>query len=89
MPAKGTTHNKARERYLLIPGFSFEVTFNPPFGNNLDTRFQEVSGLSAEIPVEEVVEGGVKPFRAQTAEKCQVSEPYPEKRDDGQCVGVD
>lgn len=62
MPDKNTNSANTKGGYLLIPGFHFEVEFSPSLGKTQDTKFQEVSGLSAEISVEEVVEGGVNDY---------------------------
>lgn len=43
-------------------GFHFRVHFDLDGATDRDTRFQEVTGLSAEIGVEEVVEGGENRF---------------------------
>lgn len=47
--------------YVIPVGFHFSVTFG---GNSPDneTRFQEVTGLSAEVTVEELREGGRNDF---------------------------
>lgn len=39
-------------------GFHFRVAFNLPGVTTADARFAEVSGLSAELGIEELVEGG-------------------------------
>lgn len=62
MSDKKTNKSNDKGRYLLIPGFSFKVEFNPPFKNIQDMRFQEVTGLTAETSIEEVVEGGVNDY---------------------------
>jgi phage tail-like protein len=45
-----------------VPGFHFRVTFEGLEPTDIDTRFQEVSGLSAEISTEELAEGGENRF---------------------------
>ncbi|HNW99399.1 MAG TPA: phage tail protein [Bacteroidales bacterium] len=45
------------ERYPLV-GFHFKVTFIEMLGAEIDSRFHEVTGLSAELTVEELAEGG-------------------------------
>ncbi|MFN8356907.1 MAG: phage tail protein [Spirosomataceae bacterium] len=46
-----------------IPGFHFAVYFDKLFpAGLLDTRFQEVVGLSAELTLEEINEGGENRF---------------------------
>jgi phage tail-like protein len=47
--------------YYPPVGFHFKVEF-PAFGNNNDSRFQSVSGLSLEFDVENVKEGGENRF---------------------------
>lgn len=51
------THNN---QYLL--GFHFSVSFIGLENKDISIPFQEVSGLSAEIQVEEVAEGGVNTY---------------------------
>jgi len=48
--------------YYPPVGFHFKVTFSVDGVTDMDTRFQEVSGLSAEIGIEEVNEGGENRF---------------------------
>ena len=50
-------------RYPL-PGFHFNVTFDglPGGATAIDSRFAEVSGLSSELAVEELAEGGENRF---------------------------
>jgi phage tail-like protein len=43
-------------------GFHFKVEFNLEGATEADVRFQEVSGLSAEVGTEEIVEGGENRF---------------------------
>jgi len=45
------------EKYPLV-GFHFKVTFIELFGAEIDSRFHEVTGLSAEMTIEELPEGG-------------------------------
>jgi phage tail-like protein len=47
--------------YYPPVGFHFKVSF-PAFGNNNDSRFQSVGGLSLEYDVENVKEGGENRF---------------------------
>lgn len=51
------------EEFFLIPGFHFSVVFEGlgPVAA-IDTRFQEVSGLNAELSTEELTEGGENRF---------------------------
>ena len=44
--------------YYPPVGFHFEVKFQFSLSNSADTRFQEVSGLSSEVGIEEIEEGG-------------------------------
>lgn len=44
--------------YYPPVGFHFEVKFQFSSANSADTRFQEVAGLTSEVGLEEVVEGG-------------------------------
>lgn len=46
--------------YNIPVSFHFKVDFGSEYAN--DVRFQEVGGLTAEIGVEELVEGGVNTF---------------------------
>lgn len=48
--------------YYPPVGFHFKVEFGLPNLNNNDARFQEVSGLTSELGIEEVVEGGENRF---------------------------
>ena len=48
--------------YYPPVGFHFRVEFLDIESNDNDIRFQEVSGLSSELTVEEVVEGGENRF---------------------------
>ena len=48
--------------WLPPVGFHFRVEFNMPGLDIMDARFQEVSGLTAEIGTEELVEGGENRF---------------------------
>ena len=48
--------------YTPPVGFHFRVEFSVDDVTDNDTRFQEVSGLSAELGVEEVTEGGENRF---------------------------
>lgn len=48
---------------MLPPvGFHFRVEFTDLEAGTVDTRFQEVSGLAAEVTVEELAEGGENRF---------------------------
>ena len=49
-------------QYYPPAGFHFRVEFNLDGIKDSDVRFQEVSGLSAELGVEEVTEGGENRF---------------------------
>jgi phage tail-like protein len=49
------------EKYPLV-GFHFKVTFIELLGAEIDSRFHEVTGLSAELSVEELPEGGENRF---------------------------
>ncbi|HOV10200.1 MAG TPA: phage tail protein [Bacteroidales bacterium] len=49
------------EKYPLV-GFHFKVTFLELGAAEIDSRFHEVSGLSAELTVEELAEGGENRF---------------------------
>lgn len=48
--------------YYPPVGFHFRVEFNLDGAKDGDVRFQEISGLSAELGTEEVVEGGENRF---------------------------
>ncbi|TND09736.1 MAG: putative phage tail protein [Bacteroidetes bacterium] len=48
--------------YYPPTAFHFRVEFNLGKQNTYDTSFQEVGGLSAEIPTEDLAEGGVNTF---------------------------
>lgn len=48
--------------YIPPVGFHFRVEFGLIGAKENDTRFQEVAGLSAELGVEEVIEGGENRF---------------------------
>ncbi len=48
--------------YYPPVGFHFRVEFESISSESDDTRFQEVSGLNAELGVEELVEGGENRF---------------------------
>ena len=48
--------------YYPPVGFHFRVEFNLPGVDDGDTRFQEVSGLTSELGVEEIREGGENRF---------------------------
>ncbi len=48
--------------YYPPVGFHFRVEFESISSDSDDTRFQEVSGLNAELGVEELVEGGENRF---------------------------
>ncbi len=48
--------------YYPPVGFHFRVEFDLDGLTDADTRFQEVSGLAAELGIEEVVEGGENRF---------------------------
>lgn len=48
--------------YYPPVGFHFRVEFGFLPGDSNDVRFQEVSGLSAEVSTEEVIEGGENRF---------------------------
>jgi phage tail-like protein len=48
--------------YTPPVGFHFKVDFSGLSGDSIDTRFQEVSGLSMELGVEEYAEGGENRF---------------------------
>lgn len=50
------------ETYYPPVGFHFRVHFDLDGLRDQDTRFQEVTGLSAELGVEEVAEGGENRF---------------------------
>lgn len=54
-------------------GFHFSVVFELPGQTDSDQRFQDVSGLSEEISVENIVEGGENRFSYQLPER--VSHP--------------
>lgn len=47
--------------YPIPVGFHFKVDFGGGASNN-DSRFQEVTGLSAEVNIEELREGGLNQF---------------------------
>lgn len=48
--------------YTPPVGFHFNVEFSVDGAKQNDTRFQEVSGLSAELGIEEITEGGENRF---------------------------
>ena len=50
------------DAYYPPVGFHFQVHFNLSKGTELDTRFQEVSGLARELEVVTVTEGGENRF---------------------------
>ncbi len=53
----------ANEAFYPLPGFHFKVIFtNLSSDADIDTRFQEVSGLNVELSTEELSEGGENRF---------------------------
>jgi phage tail-like protein len=51
--------------YYPPPAFHFRVDFLLDGADDADTRFQEVSGIAAELGTEELVEGGENRFAHQ------------------------
>ena len=45
-----------------VPGFRFSVRIAGAGNNDADASFQEISGISTEVPVEEIQEGGENRF---------------------------
>ena len=48
----------ANSKYSLVPAFHFKVTFEGIGASDIDTRFSEVSGLSATLNTKELTEAG-------------------------------
>ena len=54
--------DKKENDYQYVPGFYFKVSFDGFEKSDAEAKFQEVSGIQAEIEMEDVREGGEKRF---------------------------
>ncbi len=61
------------DSYYPPVGFHFKVEFNFSEKNQNDARFSEVSGLSAELGIEEVAEGGENRFSHRLPSRAKYS----------------
>jgi phage tail-like protein len=59
--------------YYPPVGFHFRVEFSSLTSDTKDARFQEVAGLSAELGIEEIVEGGENRFAHRLPERARYS----------------
>ena len=54
--------NKTENDYRYIPGFHFKVSFSGFKESDAEAKFQEVSGIQAEMEMEDIREGGENRF---------------------------
>lgn len=59
--------------YNFIPAFFFKVVFSGLEESDMESRFQEVSGIGVEIPVEKVEEGGLNRYAHQLPKRAEHS----------------
>ena len=53
---------KVDKDYQFVPGFHFKVSFIDFEGSNIEAKFQDVSGIQAELETEDIREGGVNNY---------------------------